>query len=259
MDFATIIGLAFALAMMAGAVLVSPGASFEAFVDYPSMMVVGGGVCAATLICFPLKRFFLLPRVLRKVFRGQPPDVPALIARIVRLSEIARRDGLLALEHKLADVDEPFLALGIQLAVDGTPPATLEEILRTEMEAVAMRHREAKAMFEQMGRFAPAFGMIGTLLGLVIMLGNMDDPSSIGPGMAVALLTTLYGAVLAYVVFLPISEKLALLSRQEMRAREIMLRGIMGIQSGDNPRIIEQRLRTYLPHGLRGGSQREAA
>jgi chemotaxis protein MotA len=259
MDFATILGLAVALAMMAGAVLVTPGASFEAFVDYPSIMVVGGGVCAATLICFPLKRLLVLPRVLRKVFRSPSPDVPALIARIVRLSEIARRDGLLALEHKMAAEDNPFLTLGIQLAVDGTPPAALEEILRTEMDAVALRHRDAKAVFEQMGRFSPAFGMIGTLLGLVIMLGNMDDPSSIGPGMAVALLTTLYGAVLAYIVFLPISEKLALLSRQEMRAREIMLRGIMGIQSGDNPRIIEQRLNTFLPQSLRAGAQQEAA
>ncbi|MBX3414588.1 MAG: MotA/TolQ/ExbB proton channel family protein [Pirellulales bacterium] len=259
MDFATILGLVVALAMMAGAVLVSPGASFEAFIDYPSIMVVLGGVCAATLICFPLKRFLQLPAVLRKVFRSRPADVPALVARLVRLSETARRDGLLSLEHKLVELDDPFLVLGIQLAVDGTPPETLEEILRTEMEAVAQRHREAKAMFEQMGRFAPAFGMIGTLLGLVLMLGNMDDPSSIGPGMAVALLTTLYGAVLAYVVFLPISEKLALLSRQELHAREIILRGIQGIQSGDNPRVIEQRLKTYLPRRLRADASREAA
>lgn len=259
MDLATILGLAVALAMMAGAVIVSPGASFEAFIDYPSMMVVAGGLCASTLICFPLKRFLLLPLVLRKVFRSKHEDVPALVASIVRLSEIARRDGMLALEHKLAEVDHPFLTLGLQLAVDGTPPQTLEVILRTEMEAVALRHREAKSIFDQMGRFAPAFGMIGTLLGLVIMLGNMDDPSSIGPGMAVALLTTLYGAVLAYVVFLPISEKLALLSRRELHAREIILRGILGIQSGDNPRIIEQRLSTYLPQKLRAGARREAA
>ena len=259
MDFATIIGLVVALLMMAGAVIVSPGASFEAFIDYPSMMVVLGGVLASTLICFPLKRFLVLPLVFRKVFRSKQEDVPALISRIVRLSEIARRDGMLALEHKLADEDNPFLILGLQLAIDGTPPQTLEDILRMEMDAIALRHREAKAMFDQMGRFSPAFGMIGTLLGLVIMLGNMDDPSSIGPGMAVALLTTLYGAVLAYIVFLPISEKLALLSRQEIHTREIILRGILGIQSGDNPRIIQQRLCSHLPQKLRAGTRREAA
>jgi len=259
MDIASIVGLVVAFVLMALAIVISPGASFAAFVDYPSIMMVVGGGTAAAMICFPLKKFLQTPVVMKKIFLNKIDDVPELIATIVGLAETARRDGLLALESKLEEVNNPFIVLGIQMAVDGTQAEVIEDILRTEMDAVATRHRDAKAVFDQMGRFAPAFGMIGTLMGLVIMLGNMDDPAAIGPGMAVALLTTLYGAVIANVLFLPMSEKLALLSRQEMRGREIILRGIMGIQSGDNPRIIEQKLNTYLPPKLRAGAQQEAA
>lgn len=259
MDIASIVGLVLACVMIAASILMSPGASFSAFVDYPSIMVVVGGGFAAALICFPLRRFLLLPAVVTKVFRNRSDNLPELIATIVRLSETARRDGLLALDERLAEIEHPFIALGLQMAIDGTQAEVIEDVLRTEMETLAARHHDAKAVLDQLGRFAPAFGMIGTLLGLVIMLGNMDDPASIGPGMAVALLTTLYGAVLANVVFLPMSEKLALLSRQESRNREIMLRGILAIQSGDHPRIVEQRLRAYLPSDYRAEARKEAA
>jgi chemotaxis protein MotA len=259
MDIASIVGLLLACAMMAASILMSPGASFSAFVDYPSIMVVVGGGFAAALICFPLQKFLLLPVIVKKVFRHSVDNLPQLISTIVRLSETARRDGLLALDDKLEEIEHPFIALGLQMAIDGTQADVIEDVLRTEMETLATRNHDAKAVLDQLGRFAPAFGMIGTLLGLVIMLGNMDDPSSIGPGMAVALLTTLYGAVLANIVFLPMSEKLALLNRQESRTREIMLRGILAIQSGDHPRIIEQRLRAYLPSGSPPDLRKEAA
>jgi chemotaxis protein MotA len=164
----------------------------------------------------------------------------------------------LALERRLGDIDNPFVVLGIQMAVDGTRPEVIEDIMRTEIDAVATRHRDGKAMCDQIGRFAPAFGMIGTLLGLVIMLGNMSDPSSIGAGMAVALLTTLYGAVLSNLFFLPFSEKLNFLNKQELLAMEIVLRGVLGIQSGDNPRVIGRRLSTFLPTKQRGPARKAA-
>ena len=185
-------------------------------------------------------------------------NISALIEQIVSLAETARRDGLLALESRLDEIDNPFVVLGIQMAVDGTRPEVIEDIMRTEMDAVATRHRDGKSVLDQMGRFAPAFGMIGTLMGLIIMLGNMSDPSSIGPGMAVALITTLYGAIVANVFFLPFAEKLGFINKQELLAMEIVIRGIMGIQSGDNPRVIEQKLNTFVPPKLRAGSKEAA-
>ena len=167
------------------------------------------------------------------------------------LAETARRDGLLALEGRIGEIENPFVVLGIQMAVDGTRPEVMEDILRTEMDAVATRHRDGKAVLDCMGRFAPAFGMIGTLMGLIIMLGDMSDPSKIGAGMAVALLTTLYGAIVSNVVFLPFAEKLGFTNKQELLAMEIVIRGIMAIQSGENPRVIEQKLNTFVPPKLR--------
>ena len=133
------------------------------------------------------------------------------------------------------------------MAVDGTRAEVIEEVMRTEMDCTAMRHSLGKSLLDQVGKYGPAFGMIGTLLGLVIMLGNMSDPNAIGPGMAVALLTTLYGAILANAVFGPFAEKLNYLNKQELLAMDIIVRGIMGIQSGDNPRVIQQKLLSFLP------------
>jgi chemotaxis protein MotA len=203
-------------------------------------MVVCGGAIAAAMICFPLKNFLSVFSIMMKVFLYKIDSIPGLVEEIVSLAETARRDGLLALESRLADIKNPFVVLGIQMAVDGTRPEVMEDILRTELDAVATRHRDGKALMDCMGRFSPAFGMIGTLMGLVIMLGDMSDPSKIGAGMAVALLTTMYGAIAANVVFLPFAEKLGFTNKQELLAMEIIVRGIMAIQSGENPRVIEQ-------------------
>ena len=252
MDFATILGLLCGIGVMVYAV-VSGGGSLRAFIDLPAIACVFGGVGAAVLICFPLRTVLSIGRVTGKVLFNKQDSVPIpkLIEIIVSLSETARRDGLLALEGRLREIPHPFVVLGIQMAVDGTRPEIIEDIMRTEIDAVATRHRDGKAMCDQIGRFAPAFGMIGTLLGLVMMLGNMTDPSSIGAGMAVALLTTLYGAVLSNLFFLPFSEKLNFLNKQELLTMEIAVRGVLGIQSGDNPRVIGQRLNTFLPPRLR--------
>ena len=258
MDIATVVGLGLGSVLLIGAILIAPGSSMGAFIDYPSAMVVIGGATAATLISFPLKNFLSVGGVVKNVFFSKPQNIPLLIELIVELAETARRDGLLALESKIDDVDNTFLVLGIQMAVDGTQPDVIEDIMRTDLDAVATRHRDGKSIFDQLGRFGPAFGMIGTLMGLIIMLGNMEDPSSIGAGMAVALITTLYGAILSNLFCLPIAEKLGFINRQEILAREIIVRGIMAIQSGDNPRVIEQKLNTFIPPKLRAGSQEAA-
>ena len=258
MDISSIVGLLLGLAVCVISIAISPGASFGAFIDYPSIMVVGGGSVCAVLICFPLRSFLGLAKVLKNVFFNRQASFSELIEQIVSLAETARRDGLLALENRLDDISDPFIVLGIQMAVDGTRPEVIEDVMRTEMDAMATRHRNGKSIVDQVGRFAPAFGMIGTLLGLIIMLGNMDDPSAIGPGMAVALITTLYGSVLSNLIFLPFSEKLSFLNQHELLAMEIVVRGIMGIQSGDNPRVIAQKLNTFVPSHLRAEA-REAA
>lgn len=251
MDIASVVGLLAAFGLILVAILIAPGSSLTAFIDVPSILVVCGGALAACMIAFPLKSMLGMPMTLKVVFLNKATDYGALIKQIVSLAETARRDGLLALENRIGEIENSFIITGLQMAVDGTRPDAIEDIMRTEMDAVATRHRDAKAVSDQMGRFAPAYGMIGTLLGLIIMLGNMSDPSSIGSGMAVALLTTLYGAIVSNVLFLPFSEKLGFLNKQELLGMEIIIRGIMAIQSGENPRVIEQKLRTFLPPSVR--------
>jgi len=257
MDQASVIGLIGGMIVLVVSVLIA-GASFGAFIDYPSLMVVFGGAFCATLVSFPLRNFLGIGSVTKKVFFNRPENVTELIQTIVELAQVARRDGLLALEAKQEEIKNPFMVLGIQMAVDGTRPEVIEDVLRTELEAVATRHRDGKAVLDQVGRMAPAFGMIGTLMGLIIMLGNLDDPDAIGPSMAVALITTLYGAIVSNMVFIPWADKLGFINRQELIAMEIVIRGIMGIQSGDNPRVIEQKLNTFVPPKYRATGKKES-
>ena len=250
MDIGTIVGLLLALVAVAYAVL-DGGGSFLAFLHLPSLVCVLGGGLAAALICFPWRVIRQTPQAIRAALTTRTSDLTPLIDTLIRLAEVARRKGLLALELELDQIDPAFLRRGVQLAVDGLRPEVVDEILRGEIDVVAQRQREGKGVLDQIGRSCPAFGMIGTLLGLVMMLGNMTDPDAIGPGMAVALLTTLYGALLANAVCLPIAEKLGFLNRQEMVVMDLIVKGILGIQSGDNPRLIERRLSIYLPPGER--------
>lgn len=247
MDVASVVGMLFGIALLIASIAISPGAPFGAFIDYPSALIVFGGASASVLICFPGRLVLNSFHVAKKVFASQEPDFRLIVEQLVSLAETARRDGLLALEARLEEVSNPFLVLGVQMAVDGTRPEVIEGVLRTEMEALAIRHRGGKFVMDQFGRFAPAFGMIGTLVGLIMMLTNMSDPDSIGPGMAVAMITTLYGAVVANLVCLPFSEKLSYLSKRELLAMEVVIRGIMAIQSGENPRVIEQKLQAFVP------------
>jgi chemotaxis protein MotA len=176
----------------------------------------------------------------------------------VALAETARREGLLALEGKASEIKDPFIELGIRMAVDGTRAEVIQAVMTKDIESMQARHKEGKKMIELVGRCGPAFGMVATLLGLVLMLGNLSDPDAIGPSMAVALVGTMYGALAANLVAIPFSEKLAGLSSEEAVCKEIILQGIMAIQSGDNPRTVRQKLSAYLPPKARGEHEKAA-
>lgn len=249
MDIATFIGLVMGVLLLGTAMFSK--ASVETFVDLPSVAIVMGGTAAALLISFPLKKVLNLIKVTKNAFFSETQSAKQLITDLVQYAEIARRDGILSLEGMTETIQDTFIVKGIQMAVDGTDPELIEQILDGELESLSARHNEGRQLFETMGKYAPAFGMIGTLIGLVIMLKNMEDTSSIGAGMAVALITTLYGAVAANLVFLPIADKLRMRSNEEMLMKQIIIRGVMAIQSGDNPRIVEQKLKTFLPPSFR--------
>ena len=245
MDIATIIGLIAGSGLVLWGML--SGASLEMFVDYPSVAIVLGGASATALISFPLKDVFKIAKVVKHTILFKTRDKSELIKELVHYAEVARRDGILSLENSVREMDDEFLVSGIQMAVDGTDPELIEAVLESEVDAIEERHAQGKAIFDNIGRFAPAFGMIGTLIGLVKMLANMDDPSKIGAGVAVALLTTMYGALVANLIALPIGEKLGRRSAEELMIKSIIVRGVMAIQSGDNPRVVEQKLLTFLP------------
>ena len=238
MDISSLIGLLLAFGLILGSMLMG-SAPFTAFNNLASGLVVIGGAFAAAMMCFPLKTMLSLPMIVMKVSLNKPDDQLSLIEQIVKLAETARRDGLLALESQMDEVSNDFIKLGIQMAEDGTRPEVIEDIMRTEIDAIATRHRDGKSVLDQLGRFAPAYGMIGTLMGLIMMLSNMSDPSEIDAGMAVALITTLYGAIISNAVLIPFAEKLGFINKQEMSTLEIIIRGVMAIQSGENPRVIE--------------------
>ncbi len=249
MDIATIVGLIFGAILVTGAILM--GGDFMAYMNAPSVMIVVGGALCATMAAYPLARFLKMPKVVMKTVFAKPQNPVELIQQLVELAEIARRDGILALENMADQVKDEFLVSGIQMAVDGTDPEVIQSVMETELENLIERHEAGKGLLDSMGRFAPAFGMIGTLIGLVAMLSNMDDPSKIGAGMAAALLTTLYGALLANIVFLPLADKLALRSNEEVLLKTIVIQGVMSIQAGDNPRNVQSKLMTFVPPSLR--------
>jgi chemotaxis protein MotA len=256
MDLATLIGVFVAFALLGYAIVA--GGSPQAYVDVPSVMIVIGGAMGASMIDVPGARLKAMGKVLGKAVKHKATSPQKLIEDLVSYAEVARRDGILSLESMCKEIEDPFIVRGIQMAVDGTDPELIEQIMSTELDNLMERHDQGRTIFATLGKYAPAFGMIGTLIGLVAMLANMSDPSTIGGGMAVALLTTMYGAILANVVFLPIADKLASRSSEEVLTKTIIIKGVMSIQSGDNPRIVEQKLSTFLPPSMRQDDEQEA-
>ena len=257
MDLATIIGMLLGMSLVGYSIFSGAGSSAGAFLDAKSVMIVIGGGLASVMASFSLVNFLRSGKVLKKAFVHKEQSVGQLIEDLVKYAEIARRDGILSLENAIKDANDPFIVQGIQMAVDGTDPELIEVIMNNELEAMNERHGVGKAVFDAIGKYAPAYGMIGTLIGLVIMLMNMADPESIGPAMAVALLTTMYGSIFANMFALPIADKLGARNDEELNYKTIIIKGVMSIQSGDNPRIVEQKLKTFLPPSMRGDDEEE--
>ncbi len=254
MDIATLIGLGGAITLLVFGI--GP-TNLPAFIDIPSMLITGGGTVCGVFSSFPLSRIFNIIGVVKNAFFSKQLTPAQTIKQLVEFAEQARREGILALEARAQEIQDDFLKKGIQLAVDGTEPELIKDILSTEITFIERRHGDGAKLFEQAGALAPAFGMLGTLVGLVLMLGNMSDPDSIGPNMAVALITTFYGSIIANVFCIPLSEKLKGYSAAEMMIKELMLEGIMSLQSGDNPRIVEQKLTAFIEPGLRAQAMKE--
>ncbi|MHB8090648.1 MAG: motility protein A [Syntrophales bacterium] len=244
MDIATIIGIfsAFGLVVVA----MSSGGGLSWFLDLPSALIVFGGVFGAVFIYYPLADVFGVFKVVKHVFLKKRDGTNDAIEILVKMSKVARKEGLLALEKMAEKIDDPFFVKAAHLLVDGIEPANVANILDTELDYIEARHRLGAEIFTTMGNVAPAMGMTGTLIGLVQMLMRMSDPSTIGPAMSVALVTTFYGVILANLVFLPIAGKLRRLSNQELLEKQLIINGILSVQSGDNPRIIEQKLHSFI-------------
>ncbi len=247
MDIATLIGLVLGLGLIVWAIM--SGGNLSGFVDYPSVAVVIGGTVASAFIMFPMGVVIGAFKVVMKTILFQARDPREVISLIIQLAETARKESLVALE-KVA-VDDEFLKKGVQLVADGTEETLVRQVLETEIKFMKQRHMMGQGVLKGMGGMAPAFGMIGTLIGLVNMLGNLDDPASIGPAMAVALLTTFYGAVLANVIFLPLAKKLEVRSEEDLLYMAIMLEGVISIQRGDHPAVLKEKLQSFLAPALR--------
>lgn len=247
MDIATLLGFALGLGLITWSMAHGGGLSaLKLFVHGPAAAVVCGGSFAAILIHFPLGDVKNLFKIMLKNFLNKIPDPTEEIDRIIEYANLARKEGLLALESKLKDVNDPFFAKGIQLVIDGFSAQTVRDILELEAEVEKQRHAVGKKMLEQLGTFAPAFGMVETLIGLVQMLSNLSDPSKIGAGMAGALVGTFYGAFVANMIMLPMAGKLDIRSKEEYQMRELMIEGIVAIQSGEKPQLIKEKLKGFL-------------
>lgn len=243
MDIATVIGLLVAFGLVGMAI----GGGILSFIDVPSILIVVGGTIGVVLVGYPLANVLGMVGIIIKTFMYKVDSASDTIVKLVELAQVVRKEGILALESRVGEVENQFMANGLQMAIDGQEPSDIEDILYMEMDKLTDRHTRGADMLTALGTYAPSMGMIGTLVGLVLMLQNMSDPSSIGPSMSVALLTTFYGALMANIIFLPMAGKLKARSKEEMLVMEIILTGVQSLVAGENPRVMEQKLLGYLP------------
>ena len=252
MDISTIIGIVGAFALMIWAIMM--GGPLSIFVDYPSVAIVIGGSVGVIFVHYPFRDVADAVNVAKKTFFHHDTPIGDMIAQLMEFANKARKEGILALQGAMDKVDDQFLVKAMQMAVDGQEPETLRSMLNTEIEYIQQRHEKGGEIFSSLGAYAPAMGMIGTLIGLVQMLQNMNDPSSIGPAMAVALLTTFYGAVIANILCIPMAGKLKMRSQSEILYKTLIIEGMQSILSGENPRIMEQKLHAFIAPKLRASS-----
>ena len=249
MDIATVLGVISAFGLVFIAIFM--GGGVDVFINIPSLMIVVGGTLGATMINYPFKEVFGVFNVVKKALFTKNISISDLIKNFIAFANKSRKEGILALESELKNVSDEFLKKGVQLSIDGLEPQEIKDILETEVDFIKSRHQLGAEVFTTMGTFSPALGMIGTLIGLVQMLQSMDDPGSIGPAMAVALLTTFYGSIMANIICMPIAGKLKTRSKEEVLTKEMAIQGIISLSNGDNPRVLEQKLQAFIPPNQR--------
>lgn len=243
MDLATIIGIITGLVLLVFSIGLENMASF---LHLPSIMIVLGGSFAAIFVNFSLKEVISVFKVAKNAFKAESHDVRATIDKFVELSKKSRKDGILTIERELKNIRDPFMTMGLEMTVDGIEPEIIRNVMETELTYLIERHKRGQNIFLALGTYAPAFGMIGTLMGLIAMLKNLDSPENIGIGMSLALITTFYGAVIANLIFLPLSGKLKNRSDEEIVMREMVIEGVLAIQFGEHPYNVERLLNNYL-------------
>jgi chemotaxis protein MotA len=246
MKAATGIGIGAAAAAILMSAMME-GTSPASFMDIPALLIIIGGTTGATLATVGMESMKRIPALWKIVLGAEPPDLNARVELLVSLAEQARREGLLALDAKLAEIDDEFTRKGLQLVVDGSDPALVRDVLEAEIDGMAARHATGAAPFEKAGGFAPTMGIIGTVMGLVHVLQNLSAPATLGPSISTAFIATLMGVGSANVIFLPVAGRLKALSQEEAQLRTLTLDGILSVQAGDNPRIVAEKLISYVP------------
>lgn len=244
MDLATLVGSIAIFAVVVIGMLI--GGPLKPFWDPPSVFITLGGTLFSTMMSYSMRTFLDVMKITKQAFLAPEEDISETINTIVRFADKARREGLLALDEDANDLKDPFLQKGIRLVVDGTTQELVRNILETEIAFVSDRHKVGQSVFETIGAMAPAFGMLGTLIGLIQMLLKLNNPEEIGPGMAVALVTTFYGSVIANMFALPIANKLKNRNAREVFVKQAIVEGVLSIQAGDNPRVVQEKLKSFL-------------
>ncbi len=253
MKAATIIGIVVAiLGLLGGGAM--EGTPIGSLWNIPAFLIVIGGLTGVSIASFGIEGMKTLPKLYKKAFSAERPDLAAQVRLVVGYAERARRDGLLALEAELASVDDAFLKKGLQLVVDGADPEVVREVLEAEVEGMQARHKAGQSLFKDAGAFAPTMGIIGTVMGLISVLQKLDQPETLGPAISGAFIATLYGVGAANVIFLPVALRLKSLSESEAEGRLLFLEGILAVQAGDNPRVVGEKLLSFVPP-----AEREAA
>lgn len=260
MDIASLIGLILCFVLVLYGIITGESiAGVKYFLDVPSALITFGGAIGATMASVSMADFIGGLKSIGMIFKPVSTNIPEMITKIIELSNVARKEGLLSLEEAAGNLDDAFMKKGILLIVDGTDPELVRGILETELNSIDSRHKLRSGFWDTLGSMGPAWGMIGTLVGLVLMLQNMSDPSAIGPKMAVALITTFYGSMLANWICAPTSNKLNADNAMEIQAKEIMIEGLLSIQAGENPRVIEEKLKSFLAPKDRPSSEGESS
>ena len=254
MDIGSILGLVLGFVFIGLSIMISAQFDVSAilrFLDAPSVLIVIGGVTCSLMIAYPMQRIVGSMKALKKVFSPPDLDPSEAIANIINLANLARKEGILALEETARNMEDKFLQKGIMLIVDGTDPELTRNILETELAYLEIRHASSRGVWDMSAALSPAWGMVGTVVGLVNMLHNMDDPNAVGPAMAVALITTMYGSLMANWVSIPFANKLKVLGADEVLMKSVLIEGMLSIQAGENPRIIEEKLKSFLSPTMR--------